>query len=171
VAQQSVEPRLAVEEPHEVRAWFPSAELLNEAVVKLGLAGFDRADLALPEANATPEKELAATPAHTDADARQARTLATSMAAAAGAMLAGGVIVATGGAAAAAALGAVAAGGGAGVLAGAIGTTAKDVEQTDRERKAASGELILAVRAPTPERRDLAKSIVRDAGATEIVAS
>jgi hypothetical protein len=169
MAQEIRETRLAVEVLHEVRARFESSAALDAAVGTLEMAGFDRADLALPDAPAAPNEELGAAPVANEADARQGRTLATSMAAATGAMIAGGVVVATGGAALAAAAVAVAVGGGAGAFAGAIATAAKDSEQTDRNDKVATGELVLSIRAQTPEKRDLAERLAREAGGREIV--
>lgn len=165
------EPNLAVEAMHEVRARFTTAEALNEAAAQLSMHGFDRADLSLPEPNETPDRALGAPTAAPDDDSQQARTLATSLAAAAGAMVAGGVVVATGGAAAVAAVAAVAAAGGAGALVGAVATGAKHAEHNDRERKAAAGELILAVRTPTPDKEALAQSIVHRFGALDVIAT
>lgn len=162
-------PTLAVEALHEVHARFATSEALNEAVAQLSMAGFDRADLALPDRHRSPDQYLGAATATTDVDSQQARTLATSLAAAAGAMLAGGVVVATGGAAGVAAVAAVAAGGGAGAVAHAIAATAQDADHADRDRKAAAGDLILAVRTPTRAKQDLAETLVRQSGALDIV--
>jgi hypothetical protein len=162
---------LAVEPMHEVRARFTTAEALNKAAAQLSMHGFDRADLSLPEPIGTQDQELGASTAAPDVDSRQARTLATSMAAAAGAMVAGGVVVATGGAAAVAAIAAVAAAGGAGALVGAVATGAKHATEHDRESKAAAGDLILAVRTPTPAKQDLAQSIARQFGALDVIAT
>ena len=171
--QEIRETRLAVEVLHEVRARFETSAALDAAVGKLTMAGFDRADLALPDAPAAPNQELGAAPVADEADARQGRTLATSMAAATGAMIAGGVVaVATGGAAlVGAAAAAVVAGGGAGALAGALATAAKNSEQVERNHKAATGALVLSIRAQTPEKRDLAERIACEAGGREIVAT
>jgi hypothetical protein len=85
---------------HEVCARFSSPEAMREAVDRLEVSGFDRADLSLPEASppiarATPDR--GAKPADTEQDARQARTLHVSGAAAVGALAAGAVVIASGG--------------------------------------------------------------------------
>ncbi|HEY0909007.1 MAG TPA: hypothetical protein VGD75_02120, partial [Bradyrhizobium sp.] len=81
-------PGLAVEQLQAVQGWFDSSPAMNDAVSKLAMAGFDHADFSLPDAN-TSDTNLGAPMVATDDDARQARTLAGSLAAAAGAMLAG----------------------------------------------------------------------------------
>ena len=78
---------------HEVRAAFGDPDAMQQAVARLEMSGFDRADLSLPEAmppveRATPE--AGAKPVDTDEDARQARTLSTSSAAAAAGLAAAG---------------------------------------------------------------------------------
>src|SRR5215469_13550407 len=77
---------------HEVRAAFGDPDAMQQAVARLEMCGFDRADLSLPEAGAKP--------VDTDEDARQARTLSTSSAAAAAGLAAAGAVIASGGAAA-----------------------------------------------------------------------
>ena len=156
---------------HEVRASFSDADAMQDAVTRLEISGFDRADLSLPDpapaaAIATPEQS--AKPADTEEDSRQARTLHTSGAAAAVGMAAAGVVIATGGAAAPAVAAAVLGGGAAGGLAYAISSIANQDEQVDREQKAASGDLILSVRAPTPEKRAQAERILRTCGGTAV---
>ena len=67
---------------HEVRATFASAEAMQNAADQLALHGFDRADLSLPNVDAPPENatpEAGASPADTEEDARQARTVHTSI--------------------------------------------------------------------------------------------
>jgi hypothetical protein len=164
-------PGPALEDIHEVRARFASPEALNDAVEQLEVSGFDRADLSLPEVlppadRATPE--AGAKPADTGADARQARTLHTSGAAAAVALAAAGVVIGTGGAAAPAVAAAVIGGGLAGGAAFAISSAANGGEQSDREFKAATGTLILTVRAMTSAKRADAEAILRSAGATAL---
>jgi hypothetical protein len=78
---------------HEVRATFDDPDAMQEAVARLEMSGFDRADLSLPEAvppaeRATPE--AGARPVDTEEDARQTRTLNTGGAAAAVGMAAAG---------------------------------------------------------------------------------
>jgi hypothetical protein len=158
---------------HEMRATFASAAQMQDAVSKLSMSGFDRADLSLPtpehvHGNETPE--AGAKPASTEADARQARTLGASTAAAAVALAAAGVTIATGGAAAPAVAAAAVAGGAAGGSVFAVHGAANKAEQTDRDDKAATGHLILSVRAASDAKRSEAESILRAAGATSIEA-
>jgi len=100
---QSVEAKTgpAIGALHEVRATFGTPEALQEAVGRLETAGFDRADLSLPEIMTGQETpDAGARPVDTEEDARQARTLHTSGAAAVAGMAAAGGVIATGGAAA-----------------------------------------------------------------------
>ena len=124
---------------HEVRATFDDPDAMQEAVARLEMSGFDRADLSQPEAvppaeRATPE--VGARPVDTEEDARQTRTLNTGGAAAAVGMAAAGVVIATGGAAVPAVAAAVVGAGVAGGVAYAISTASSDDEQADREQKA-----------------------------------
>ena len=155
----------------EVRATFASPDQMQDAVSRLSVSGFDRADLSLPsrgliEGTETPE--AGSKPAATEADARQARTLGASTGAAAPALAAAGITVATGGAAAPAVAAAAVAGGAAGGSVFAVHGAADRMEQTDREAHAAGGDLILAVRAPTEAKRAEAEAILRAAGASNI---
>jgi len=80
---------------HEVRASFASADAMQSAADRLAMSGFDRADLSLPQVDVPPEQatpESSAKPADTDEDARQARTLHTSMGASIAALAAAGVV-------------------------------------------------------------------------------
>jgi len=145
---------------------------MQDAVTELEQSGFDRADLSLPETTASANHltpETGAKPVDTEEDARQARTLHTSGAAASAGLAAAGVVIATGGAAAAAVAAAVVGGGAAGGIAYALTSVSNKEEQSDREARAASGELVLAVRAPTPEKRAEAEAILRAAGGTNLV--
>ncbi|HEY2616027.1 MAG TPA: hypothetical protein VGI78_01695 [Acetobacteraceae bacterium] len=156
---------------HEVRATFRDADAMQRAVTQLEVSGFDRADLSLPEAmppakRATPEQ--GAKPVDTEEDARQTRTLHVSGAAAAMALAAAGVVVASGGAAVPAVAAALLGGGAAGGVAYTLSSASNADEQMDRERKAASGNLILSVRAPNPEKRAEAQLILRAAGGMEL---
>ncbi len=158
---------------HEVRATFRDPEAMQNAVYRLEMSGFDRADLSLPEVappaeRATPES--GATEVDTEEDARQTRTLHTSGAAAAVGMAAAGVVIATGGAAAPAIAAAVVGGGLAGGAAFALSTAANQDEQASRERKAASGTLVLSVRTASAEKRGEAEAIMRAAGAAFVEA-
>jgi hypothetical protein len=157
----------------ELRATFATPAEMQDAVSKLSMSGFDRADLGLPspglrQGMETPE--AGTKPASTDADARQARTLGASTAAAAAAIAAAGVTVATGGAAAPAVAAAVVAGGAAGGSVFAVHEAADQSEQKDREARAASGDLVLGVRATTEAKRSDAEAILKAAGATAVEA-
>jgi len=162
--------RYAINPENEIGATFASPDQLEDAINRLTMAGFDRADISLPEAlppaeRATPESSAAE--ANTDHDARQARTVHTSTAAAAAALAAAGITAATGGAAVPVAIAAVLAGGVVGGGTYAISTAANDQEQREREARATAGALILAVRAPTREKRETAGAILRAAGGTD----
>jgi hypothetical protein len=144
---------------------------MQDAADRLSLSGFDRADLSLPspgliEGTETPE--AGTKPASTEADSRQARTLGASTAAAAAALAAAGVTVATGGAAGPALAAAVVAGGAVGGSVFAVHGAAGQMEQRDRDARAANGELVLAVRVPTDTKRSEAEAILRASGATSI---
>jgi hypothetical protein len=154
-----------------VRATFASSEQMQDAVNRLSLSGFDRADLSLPSPGViqgTETTETGTKPASTDTDAQQARTLGASTAAAAAAMAAAGITIATGGAAVPAVAAAVVAGGAAGGAVFAGHHTGDVVEQAERDDRAKSGELVLAVRAATEAKRAEADAILRAAGAIDI---
>ena len=157
--------------PHEIRAHFSDPARLQNAVSQLTMAGFDRADLSIPEVGSsdghTPESS--ARPADTEEDARQTRTMGTSTGAAVAALAAAGITVATGGAAAPAVAAAVAAGGltGGGIF--AISSAANADEQSTRDEDAESGLLMLSVRTPTRERQEEAEKILRTAGGSDLV--
>jgi len=157
-----------IETVHEVRGRFSSPERLQDAVARLELSGFDRADLSLPEPSPPAERatpEAGARPVDTEEDARQARTLHTSGAAAVAALAAAGAVIATGGAAAPAVAAAVVGGGLAGGAVFAVSSAANQEEQNDREMQAAAGVLILTVRAMTSEKRAEAVTILQATGA------
>src|ERR1700721_310101 len=136
----------------EVRATFVSASQMQDAVSRLSMSGFDRADLSLPSpglAQGTQAPDAGTKPASTEADARQARTLGASTAGAAAALAAAGITIATGGAAAPVIAAAAIAGGAVGGSVFAVHGAADKHEQIDRDEKAASGNLVLVVRAAT----------------------
>lgn len=163
-----------IESLHEVRARFDDADALDRAVASLEMSGFDRADLSLPEAmpsRAEDTPEAGAKPVDTEEDARQARTLHTSSAASLAGMAAAGVVIATGGAAAPAVAAAAAGAGLAGGIAYGLSSAANRDEQVDRRHRATAGELILSVHASSPEKREHAKAILREAGGTELEAT
>jgi hypothetical protein len=157
--------------PSEVRATFGSPEQMQDAVSKLSMSGFDRADLSLPspgliEGTETPESGTKAV--YTDEDARQGRTVGASTAASAAALAAAGITIATGGAAAPAVAAAVLAGGAAGGAVFAGHHTGDVAEQADREDRAKTGHLVLTVRAPTEAKRAEAEAILRSTGAASV---
>ena len=158
---------------HEVRATFDDPDAMQAAVARLEMSGFDRADLSLPEAMPPAERatpEAGARPVDTEEDARQTRTLNTGGAAAAVGMAAAGVVIASGGAAAPAVAAAVV---GAGAPAGSPTRSAPRRATTNRwieSSKAASGLLILSVRAPNAEKRAEAEMILRAAGGKQLEA-
>jgi len=157
--------------PREVQATFATAEQMQDAVTRLSMSGFDRADMSLPspgllEGKETPESGTK--PAYDEADARQGRMVGASTAGSAAALAAAGITIATGGAALPAVAAAVLAGGAAG---GAVfaGHHAGDVvEQADRDNRARTGHLVLSVRTPTEAKRSEAEQALRAAGATNI---
>ena len=157
----------------EVQGIFPSDAAMQDAISKLTLAGFDRAEFSLPithpaAGQATPE--LGAATPMTDVDVRQARTMGTSMAASIGAIAAAGATIATGGAAGAVIAAAAAVGAGSAYAANAVGTAAKESQEDQRDASAQAGELVLAVHAPTEEKRVNAERIMRASGATRVAA-
>jgi hypothetical protein len=158
---------------HEVRATFRDPEAMQNAVSQLEMSGFDRADLSLPEVSPPAERatpESGATEVDTEEDARQTRTLHTSGAAAVVGLAAAGIVVATGGAAAPAVAAAVVGGGLAGGAAFALSSAANQAEQASRERKAASGTLVLSVRTDSADKRGEAEAIMHAAGAAFVEA-
>ncbi len=158
----------------EVQGLFATSAALEDAVGRLRSAGFDHADLSLPQASptaaqATPDQGAA--DVVTDDDARQMRTLHGGMAGSAGALAAAGVVVASGGALAPAVLAAAVAGIGAGGLAEvAENTFGAAADHEDQKRAAADGRLVLAVRITAPDSRVRAEQAMRDAGATRVEA-
>jgi len=96
--------------PWEVQGTFATPEQMQDAVTRLSMSGFDRADMSLPspelvEGRETPD--AGTKPVYDDADARQGRTVGASTAASAAALAAAGITIATGGAAAPAIVAAV----------------------------------------------------------------
>ncbi len=145
----------------EVRGTFTHPDAMQDAVGRLSVSGFDRADLTLPTDTDQPAVD-------TEQDAQQMRTLAASTAASVTALAAAGVTVATGGAAAPAAAAAVAAGGVAGGATYAAEASANDAEQESRTERAREGNLVLAVRTPTAQKQAQAADILRAAGAEHV---
>ena len=155
----------------EVQGVFPSNAALQDAMGKLRLVGFDHADLSLPTtqplaSEATPNQG-AAEPLGED-DTRSMRTMGTSMAGTIGALAAAGATVATGGAAGVVIAAAAAVGAGSALAANAVGTAAKHDQEESRDEAAATGQLVLAVHAPTTEKQVEAERIMRESGATSV---
>jgi hypothetical protein len=156
-----------------IRGTFPSADMVQDAIERLMVSGFDRADLSLPNSpspSGSAAPDSGARPADTEQDARQARTLHTSGVAAAAALAAAGITIGTGGAMAPAVAAAVAAGAAAGGATYAASTAANDAEQQHRDVDAAQGVLTLSVRVPSPAKLARADAIMRAAGATRMAA-
>jgi len=154
-----------------VFALMPSSAVLNKAIKRLETAGFDRADLSLPEIDPPPERttpEAGAKEPDTGVEAQQSRLLHSGVGGAIGAMAAATAAAATGGAATAIAGAAIGGGLVVGGVAHAISRGASEEEQEDRDRKAAASKLVLSVRAPTAERQARATAVLRAAGATRL---
>ena len=157
----------------EAQGLFPSDAALQEAISQLEVAGYDRADLSLPQV-APPSAE--ATPEHgaenpdLDEDNRQMRTLHASGAGSAAALLAAGVVVGTGGAAAPAMAAALGAGAGGALLTETGSHIADAAQHRQREAAAQAGRLVLAVRLRDEKRTEDALDIMRRAGATRTAA-
>ena len=154
---------------HELQGSFPSDTAMQEALSKLTLLGFDHADFSLPDPNApsgTPDDAVAATD---EVDKTQMRTMASGMTGATAGVGIAGVLMATGGVAApivaaiagASAIGGVAATSGAGVV-------ADQADSSARDKLAAEGKLILAVRTRNAEMAQKAEAAMREAGATDV---
>jgi len=155
----------------QVRATFDNPDQMQDAVGRLSVSGFDRAEMSLPsESGESGNTDLAADskPVSTEEDARQARTLGASLAGTAAAFAAAGVTIATGGAAAPAVAAAAVAGGAAGGAAFAVHGAADQSEQHNREARAAAGDLVLTVHAKTAAKQQEAEAILRAAGATNV---
>lgn len=155
----------------EVQGVFPSDAALQDALSKLTLAGFDRADFSLPDADPLPGQATpnqgAADP-NTDVDTSQVRNMTTGMTGLVGAYAAAAATIATGGAAAVAIGAAAAVGVGAGAVAHAVNRGAESAQHDEREAHARAGTLILSVRAPTEACQQEAATLMRDAGATKV---
>ena len=162
----SIAPEIA-----EVQAVFGSDAALQDAMARLTVSGFDRADLSLPLAHptrgeATPES--GATDPTTQEDQSQARTLHASGAAAVGAMAAVAATLATGGAALVAGAAAVAAGTAAGGIAFGLTRADDNAQHADRELAAAAGELVLSARITSAAKQAEAEAAMRAAGALRV---
>lgn len=157
------------DEVQEIQANFLTDAALQDAIGKLEHAGFDHADLSLPDPYApdgTPDSAEAATD---DVDRGQLRTMASGMAGTTAGFAVAGALLATGGLAAPV----VAAIGGASAIGTVLATsgTSNAVDaaaSTARDRLAAEGKLILAVRIRSTELATKAEALLREAGATNL---
>lgn len=158
--------------PDALLARFRSSQALDDAIRRLETAGFGRDDLGLPDIAPPTEQntpEAGSKAADTGDEASYVRAFHSSVGGSFAALMAATAVAATGGAVIAIAGAAVGAGA---VVAGAanlISRAFSNTEQADRDRKAAEGRLFLAMRVPTPDRRQRAETIVREVGG-EIVA-
>jgi hypothetical protein len=170
-ASPTLQPSPMAIELHRVAGRFASSDQMQDAIGRLSLLGFDRADLAISEggmAGGAPTPGAQAKTAYTE-DAQQARTLHVSGAATVAALAGAAITIGTGGVAAAAIGVALAAGAAAGGGAFAATTVANDEEQRDRDGKASAGTLILTVQTKNADLHAKAEAALRDAGATDVV--
>lgn len=157
------------ETAQELQGSFPNDATLQDALGRLTLLGFDRADLSIPDPDAaanTPDSGADA--ATSQIDSTQLRTMASGLTGTAAGM-AVGAVVATGGLAAP--LVAVAAGVsaiGAAAATTGIGVTANQAGVAARDQLGAAGKLILAVRIRDAATVAAAETAMRDAGATAV---
>ena len=154
-----------------IEGTFLTDEALQDAISRLELNGFDRADISISEPSAeqpsgSPEQNV--TNPNTDADTRQSRTLHTSLAASVGAMAAAGAVVASGGAAIPAIAAAVAGGVGLGVAMQGVTQATDKLQHQERTEAAAKGRLGLSVRLQHANQEGLALAAMRDAGAVQV---
>lgn len=155
----------------EVLGCFPNDIAIQDAISCLSMAGFDRSEISVHDADpaalrATPEQS--AENPNTEDDSRQSRTLHTSMAASVGALAAAGAVIATGGAALPAIAAAVAGGVGLGAAMEGVTRASDKVQHDLREEAASRGELLLSVHLRDPARQSIAESAMREAGASRI---
>jgi hypothetical protein len=166
--QNSAQPALA-DEVQELQASFPNDAALQTAIGKLELAGFDHADLSLPDPNAPVDTPDSADAATDHVDRGQLRTMASGMAGTTAGFAVAGVLLATGGVAApvvaalggASAIGTVLATSGVSNAVDAAGASARDA-------LGAEGKLILAVRIRSAELSAKAEAVLRESGGTNI---
>ncbi|HET6182046.1 MAG TPA: hypothetical protein VFA03_00455 [Acetobacteraceae bacterium] len=154
--------------PDFVLARFRSSARLDDALHRLATAGFGREDLALPDLDPPIERhtpELASKAADDDTEAQQSRLFHSSVGGSFAAMMAATAVAATGGAAAAVAGVALGVGAAVAGVTHLFSRALSHSEQQDRDRKAAAGRLLLAVRTPTEAQRTRAATILREIGA------
>jgi hypothetical protein len=152
----------------EVQARFQDDAELKGAIEQLGLVGYDRSDLSLPEDQSA--SGLGAP--NDDVNDQQLRTMGSSMAGTVAAFALAGATIATGGAAGVAALGAVAVGVGTTAAASVAGAALEDNEHrasaAQRDQQGAEGSLLLAVRTRGKAQIEQVTTILRAAGATDV---
>lgn len=154
----------------EVQGQFPSDSAMQDALSRLTLAGYDRADFSLPDdrdATMDTPNESAENPVDAT-DKAQLRTMGTSMAGYAGAATAAAATLATGGAAGVAVAAAAAIGAGSALAANAAGQAADKASVNTRNERGAAGTLILAVRVTSDEETDEVTGIMEATGATAV---
>ena len=157
----------------EVQGRFPTDDAMQDALGRLTIAGYDRADFSLPDdqadtASSTPTEGAENPIDHIDQV--QMRTMGTGMAGYAGAVAAAGATLATGGAAAVAIAAAAAVGAGSALVANAAGHTADKLAIDERNRKGAEGRLILAVRTRSEAQVAEVTNLMQQSGATAVEA-
>lgn len=171
-------------ELREIAAVFASPESLEAAINDLASQGWDRADMSLlaqehvfsgdvsdlvrdthraADDPASPRSAVVS-----DADMRQGRTLATSLAGTIAAFLASGATILTGGGALAAIAGAAVAGGGASLLVNAVGRRATGSREQFLHEQVERGGIVLWVALRDESRETLAREIRRRHGASDI---
>lgn len=163
----SQKPQAEAPQAWEVLARFRSTETLDHAILQLEAGGFDRADLGLPEIDPPPERatpEAGSKAADTDVDEQQSRIVHAGVGGAIGAMAAATAVAATGGVAAAVAGVALGAGAATAGVAHLLSRALSHSDRQTREQLASEGRLVLAVRTPTPEKREQACQVLRQTG-------
>lgn len=153
---------------YEVQGSFPDDATLQDALARLALLGFDRADFSLPpvdDFSATPE---AAAPVQTPQDSTQIRTMNSGITGASvGTVVA--AVLATGGAAAPVAIAAAGLSAlGATAAASGIGLATGSADTAKRDELGAAGKLVLAARVSRPDQTEPALDAMRQAGARDV---
>ncbi len=168
--QNSAEPALP-DQVQELQAHFPNDAALQGAMAKLELAGFDHADLSLPDTDAPADTPDTADAATDNVDRTQLRTMASGMTGTTAGFAVAGALLATGGVAApvAAALGGASAIGAVLATSGA-GVAVHNAQSSARDALGAEGKLILAVRVRSQEAVARAEAALREAGGSDIKA-
>ncbi len=154
-------------ETWEVLARFRSSEALDHAIMALEAGGFGRGDLGLPEMDAPVERatpEAGSKAADTEVENQQSRVAHSAIGGSVAAMIAATAVAATGGVAAAVAGAALGAGAAAVGLSHLLSHALSHSERATRERLAAEGRLVLAVRTASPEKREHACEVLRQTG-------